>query len=70
MNVTCHISNGTVYIEREGVLVGRVDDCFGQPTLFLNTDPTTFYVVLTKTDCDIIWDNWNFLMESKNTKQR
>jgi len=57
-HVTCLIHQDHLTIERNGVAIGNVYELDGEPTIQLNNAPNNQVVQLTKTDCDIIWENW------------
>lgn len=60
-HVTCTVHNGFLTITRNGSTIGTVREIFDEPTILLKN--SVAWVQLTQTDCDIIWDCWNAMVE-------
>ena len=64
-HVICLIHRDHLTIERNGAAIGNVYELFGEPTIQLNNASNGQVVQLTQNDTEIIWDNWNFLLENR-----
>lgn len=57
-HVVCIIHRDCLTIERENREIGVVREINGQPTIFLYRENS-----LTQLDTEIIWDNWDAMLE-------
>ena len=69
-NVTCFIFQHEnvlrVYMNGDSNIFATVMDILGEPTIVIEKKMRQF-LMLSKNDCDIIWDNWNEMQNLRNS---